>query len=111
MTVQAMKAGAVEFLTKPFKSDVLLPSVRSAVERSKTLLGREEETHALKARFADLTRRERDVMSLVVVGLLNKQVGSPVGYQRSHSKETSRERDAKDAGRISGSIDKDGGTP
>jgi FixJ family two-component response regulator len=76
MTVQAMKAGAVEFLTKPFKGEVLLQSVRNAVERSKALLGREEETQSLKARYADLTSRERDVMALVVAGLLNKQVGS-----------------------------------
>jgi FixJ family two-component response regulator len=79
MTVQAMKAGAVEFLTKPFKGDVLLQSVRNAVERSRTLLDREEEIQALKARYADLTSRERDVMSLVTVGLLNKQVGSRLG--------------------------------
>jgi len=76
MTVQAMKAGAVEFLTKPFKGEVLLQSVRNAVERSKALLGREEEIQTLKARYADLTSRERDVMALVVAGLLNKQVGS-----------------------------------
>jgi FixJ family two-component response regulator len=79
MSVQAMKAGAIEFLTKPFKSDALLLSVRSALERSKALLGREEETQSLKARFADLTPRERDVMVLVVGGLLNKQVGSRLG--------------------------------
>ena len=79
MTVQAMKAGAVEFLTKPFKIDVLLLAIRNAVERSKTVLGREEETQVLKARFADLTSRERDVMTLVVAGLLNKQVGSHLG--------------------------------
>jgi FixJ family two-component response regulator len=79
MTVQAMKAGAVEFLTKPFKGDVLLQSVRSAVERSKALLGREEEIQTLKARYAELTSRERDVIALVVVGLLNKQVGSQLG--------------------------------
>ena len=79
MTVQAMKTGAIEFLTKPYKGDVLLQSIRSAVERSKVLLGREEESQILKARYADLTSRERDVMSLVVVGLLNKQVGSRLG--------------------------------
>jgi len=79
MTVQAMKAGAVEFLTKPFKGDVLLQSVRNAVERSKALLGREEEMQGLKARYADLTARERDVMALVVIGLPNKQVGSRLG--------------------------------
>jgi FixJ family two-component response regulator len=79
MTVQAMKAGAVEFLTKPFKSEVLLQSVRNALERSKALLGREEEIQTLKVRYADLTTRERDVMGLVVIGLLNKQVGSRLG--------------------------------
>jgi len=79
MTVQAMKTGAIEFLTKPYKGDVLLQSIKSAVERSKALLGREEEAQILKARYADLTSRERDVMSLVVVGLLNKQVGSRLG--------------------------------
>ena len=79
MTVQAMKAGAVEFLTKPFKGDVLLQSVRNAVERSRTLLGREEENQTLKTRYADLTSRERDVLALVVSGLLNKQVGSRLG--------------------------------
>jgi len=78
MTVQAMKAGAVEFLTKPFKGDVLLQSIRNAVERSKALLGREE-IQILKARYADLTSRERDVMALVVIGLLNKQVGGRLG--------------------------------
>lgn len=66
MTVQAMKAGAVEFLTKPFKGDVLLQSVRNALERSKALLGREEEIQTLKARYSDLTSRERDVIALVV---------------------------------------------
>lgn len=76
MTVRAMKAGAVEFLTKPFKGDVLLQSVRNAVERSKALLGRVEEVESLKTRYASLTSRERDVMGLVVMGLLNKQVGS-----------------------------------
>jgi FixJ family two-component response regulator len=76
MTVQAMKAGAVEFPTKPFKGEVLLQSVRNAVERSRALLGREEEIQTLKTRYADLTSRERDVMALVVAGLLIKQVGS-----------------------------------
>lgn len=79
MTVQAMKAGAVEFLTKPFKGDVLLQSVRNALERSKARLGREEEIQTLKARYSDLTSRERDVMALVVGGLLNKQVGGRLG--------------------------------
>ncbi|MGB6690518.1 MAG: LuxR C-terminal-related transcriptional regulator [Terracidiphilus sp.] len=79
MAVPAMKAGAVEFLTKPFKGDVLLQSVRNAVERSKALLGREEEIQTLKARYAVLASRERDVMALVVIGLLNNQIGSRLG--------------------------------
>src|SRR2546428_815289 len=75
MTVQAMKAGAVEFLTKPFGDDVLLSAIRHAIERSRTALGHETELQALRVCYALLTRREREVMALVVSGLLNKQVG------------------------------------
>ncbi len=74
MTVQAMKGGAVEFLTKPFADHVLLSAVRSAMARSAAHFARHEELEALKARHARLTPREREVMGLVVVGLLNKQV-------------------------------------
>ena len=79
MTVQAMKAGAVEFLTKPFKDDVLLDAIRGAVERSRTALRQESETQILRSRYASLTPREREVMALVVSGLLNKQVGGELG--------------------------------
>jgi FixJ family two-component response regulator len=79
MTVQAMKAGAVEFLTKPFSTDVLLDAVRNAIERSRTTLAYETETRALRQRYASLTPRERQVMALVVTGFLNKQVGSDLG--------------------------------
>jgi len=75
MTVQAMKAGAVEFLTKPFNDDVLLTAIRAAIERSRVALGMEAEMRALRDRYASLTQRERQVMGLVVSGLLNKQVG------------------------------------
>jgi FixJ family two-component response regulator len=79
MTVQAMKAGAVEFFTKPFGDDVLLSAIRHAIERSRTALGHEAEIRALGDCYALLTRREREVMALVVSGLLNKQVGGELG--------------------------------
>jgi FixJ family two-component response regulator len=79
MSVQAMKAGAVEFLTKPFKDDVLLDAIRGAIERSRAALRLGEEMRALRTRYESLTPREREVMVLVVAGLLNKQVGGELG--------------------------------
>jgi FixJ family two-component response regulator len=79
MTVRAMKAGAVEFLTKPFKNDVLLDAIRGAIAGSLTALREASETQELRSRFASLTSREHEVMSLVVSGLLNKQVGGELG--------------------------------
>jgi FixJ family two-component response regulator len=79
MTVQAMKAGAVEFLTKPYSDDVLLSAIRNAIERSLTALGHEAEMRGLRDRYASLTRCEREVMALVASGLLNKQVGGELG--------------------------------
>ncbi len=78
-SVQAMKAGAVEFLTKPFKDDVLLNAVRGAIERSRTALRQDSEMRVLRACYASLTPREREVMARVVSGLLNKQVGGDLG--------------------------------
>ncbi|SRR5260221_8676369 len=79
MTVQAMKAGATEFLTKPFHDDVLLSAIEQAVERSRAALDREAEKRSLRQLYASLTHRETQVMALVVSGLLNKQVGAELG--------------------------------
>jgi FixJ family two-component response regulator len=79
MTVRAMKAGAAEFLTKPFDDNVLLAAIRHAIERSRVALEREADLRVLQRRQATLTTREREVMELVVSGMLNKQVGGRLG--------------------------------
>lgn len=79
MTVQAMKAGAVEFLTKPIDDDALLSAIRHAIERSSAALDSEAEVHELRSSYKSLTPREREVMKLIVTGMLNKQVGLKLG--------------------------------
>ncbi len=79
ISVRAMKAGALEFLTKPFRDDVLLAAVRDALERSRRALEHDANMKRLRENYAALTPREREVMVLVVSGLLNKQVGGELG--------------------------------
>ena len=78
-SVQAMKAGALEFLTKPLDNDALVSAIRNALQRSRLALAQDAEMQELRDRYASLTSRERQVMALVVSGLLNKQVGGELG--------------------------------
>jgi FixJ family two-component response regulator len=91
MSVRAMKAGAVEFLTKPFRDQDLLDALRQAIERDRAALGAKQEVDELRHRFVSLTAREREVMKLVASGLLNKQIAAELGnsevtvkLQRAH---------------------------
>ena len=91
MSVRAMKAGAVEFLTKPVRSRVLLDAIRAAIERDRSTLQKQSETRELRERYEQLTRREREVMTLVAKGLLNKQVAgelstteATIKFHRAH---------------------------
>src|ERR1700722_5542928 len=78
-TVRAMKAGAIEFLIKPFRDDILLGAIREGIKRSYAELSRDAEERALRDSYARLSQRERQVMALVASGLLNKQVGAELG--------------------------------
>ena len=79
ITVRAMKAGAVEFLTKPFDDEVLLQAIAGAIERSRAALGHEENLSALRTAYASLTPREQQVLAMVVAGRLNKQIAADLG--------------------------------
>jgi FixJ family two-component response regulator len=78
-TVKVMKAGAMEFLTKPFDPEILLNAIRQAIKRSEAAFGRESELQNLRSNYGSLTSREREVLTLVASGLLNKQVGGELG--------------------------------
>ena len=79
MTVRAMKAGAVEFLTKPFGDDAILQAVASALDRSREAIKRLESLRVLRKRYESLSHRERQVMAMVITGLMNKQIGAQLG--------------------------------
>jgi FixJ family two-component response regulator len=98
-TVEAMKGGAVEFLTKPFSDDVLVGAIERALERSKTSLREETEARELRDRYESLSHREQQVMGLVVSGLLNKQIGGELGISeitvKAHRGQVMRKMGAK----------------
>jgi FixJ family two-component response regulator len=79
MSVRALKSGAVEFLTKPFRDQDLLDAIQQALQRDSAARAQQTEIHELKQRFQSLTGREREVMTLVVSGMLNKQIASEIG--------------------------------
>ena len=79
MTVQAMKSGAIEFLVKPFRPQELLDAVQLALDRDSTLRAKREQTAEVRRRYETLTAREREVMGLVVSGMLNKQIAAQLG--------------------------------
>jgi FixJ family two-component response regulator len=79
MSVRALKSGAVEFLTKPFRDQDLLDAIQQALQRDRAARERQAEIHDLQARYHALTAREREVMTLVVSGMLNKQIASEIG--------------------------------
>jgi FixJ family two-component response regulator len=87
MSVQAMKAGAAEFLTKPFRQQQLLDAIRSAIERDRTIRAERRERVELQRRYASLTPRERDVLVRIVAGLLNKQIAGELGTSEATVKE------------------------
>jgi len=83
MSVRAMKAGAVEFLTKPFRQQELLDSIYHAIERDRADRERQAERADIRNRYKSLTRREVEVMGLVVAGMSNKQIASKIGIQKA----------------------------
>ena len=109
MSVQAMKAGAVEFLTKPFRDQALLDAIHQAVQRDSANRKRQAEIAEQRARYDSLTQRERQVLGLVATGLPNKQIAAKLGTTEFTVKIQRKGCHAKDAGRIVGRVGADGG--
>ena len=110
-TVRAMKSGAVEFLTKPFGDQVLLDAIHQALERDRVARRQADELSALKVRYATLSRREREVMGLVVSGMTNEQIAGRLGTSEGHRQDSPLSGDAEDAGPFPGGAGEDGGAP
>ena len=108
MTVQAMKAGAVEFLTKPFRNQELLDAIQQALERDRTTREQRAKNDELYDRYDSLTPREREVMTLVVAGLLNKQIAGELRHQRDYSQKSPASAHGKNGRRFSGRAGQDG---
>lgn len=109
MTVQAMKGGAVEFLTKPFRDQDLLDAVQNAVDRDRITQRDKAELSELCSRLDSLTPREREIMQCVVSGRLNKQIAADLGHKRGYNQTPSWSRDAEDGRRFRGGSGSNGG--
>ncbi|HTF67068.1 MAG TPA: response regulator, partial [Edaphobacter sp.] len=107
MTVRAMKAGAVEFLTKPFRGQELLDAIREAIAKDRAAWNERAQMTELRARYGSLTAREKEVLDLVVSGLLNKQIGAELGTSEFNHKDSLRPCHAKDGGRVPGQAGQD----